>query len=177
MKSNSISGLAFSFITDTSTVQDTTANIDLIAKDIIQNHNNFYLFSGTVPAKEVLQAYDDVGTLLTNHAANKVLEWKDIDVKYTYDKTKKLRKIQKWPVDAKTFSSAVTGTATWGVMHLTPLLISTTGTFLIFTDAVGGWDDPDQSILLSGTNVTTGEEVIVKDINFTIQDALVRELT
>lgn len=176
MKSNSISGLAFSFITDNSMVQDTTANIDLIAKDIIQNHNDFYLFSGTVPAKEVLQTYNDIGILLTNHAANKVLEWKDIDIKYSYDKAKKLRKIQKVPVGAKTFSSAVTGTATWGVLLLNPLLIST-GTFLIFTDAVGGWDDPDQSILLSGTGLTTGEDVIVKDINFTIQDALVRELT
>lgn len=176
MKSNSISGLGLSLIPGDSTVQNTQAAVALIANPIIQNSNNFYLFTGPVPATEVLQAYNNVATVLVNHGSNKILEIKNFDVRYTYDKIKKVRKFQKWPVDSLTYTSAITGTATWGMLQLNPLSPTSSATVLVFTDAVGGWDDPDQSILISSTTVTAGEEIIVKDINFTIQDALVREL-
>ena len=109
-------------------------------------------------------------------STKQILKIENFDLRWTYDKTIRRRKFEKWPIDALTYSSAVSGTAKWAAFEITPASISISETLLLFTDAVGAWDDADQSILLSNTTVTAGESITLKSINITLQDALVIDL-
>ena len=172
MKSSSITGLAYSFVPENSASQGTFATVESLAKDIVKAGNNFYLFSGPVPDEETLAAYTSGATLATNYSANLILKINNFDVKYTFDKETRTRKIQKFPVNAQSYASLVDGEATWACLELAPIPVTSTYKCLVFTDAVGGWDDPEQSILVSTTTAVAGENMVVKDINITLRDAL-----
>ena len=172
MKSSSITGLAYGFIPENTANQSTLVSIDAFANDIVKAGNNFYLFSGAMPDEETLAAYTNGATLATDYSANLILKIQSFDVKYTFDKITRTRKLQKFPVNAQSIASMIDGTATWACLELAPIAITSTYKCLVFTDAVGGWDDPEQSILVSSTTAVAGENMVVKDINITLRDAL-----
>lgn len=181
MKSNSIAGLAFSLFPLDTTIQKTQNDWDKAITDgsgdsIILSGNNFYLFEGDMPEAAVLSAYSDTNTFLAAYASKQILKITDFGIRWTYDKEIRRRKLERWPVDAVSYNSAVTGTAKWAAIELTPASVSISDKLFIFTDAVGSWDDADQSILVSSTTVVTGESITVKSINITLQDALVIDL-
>lgn len=176
MKSSSITGLAFAFIPDDSTDQKTLTTVNNLANDIIKSSNNFYLFEGPMPDAETLQTYNDSVKLLNDYGSKLITKLLNIDIKYTYDFTTRTRKLQKFPVDAKTLASAVTGTVGWCAIELNSIQISSPYKCFLFTDAIGGWDDANQSILVSATNVTAGENITIKDINITLRDSLLVDL-
>ena len=176
MKSSSTTGLAYSFIPGDTSNQSTLTNVDAFAADIVKSNNNFYLFDGPMPDAEVLAAYVSGATLAADYSAKLILKIQNFDIKYTFDKETRTRKIQKFPVNAQTIASSIDGVARWGCLELNPIAITSTYKCLLFTDAVGGWDDPEQSILVSSTTVVAGENVVVKDINITIRDAMLSDL-
>lgn len=172
MKSSSTTGLAYSFIPADSSNQTTLTDVDALAMDIIKQNTNLYLFDGAMPSAEILKAYTSGITLATDYSTKLIVKLSNFDVKYTYDKVTKTRKIQKFPVNAQTFSSIIDGFAGWACLELSPLSITSPYKCLIFTDAIGGWDDPDQSILVSNTTVVAGETITIKDVNITLRDAM-----
>ena len=172
MKSNSIAGLAFALYPDDSSDQTTVAQVKNISDEKIISGNNFYLFEGTMPPAADLQKHIDVAAFLTLYAPKLILKIENMDLKYTYDKNTRTRTIEKSPVDALSFTSAITGTAKWGMLEIISKNLSIGDKLMLFTDAVGAWEDADQAILVSNTAVVTGENITVKSINITIQDAL-----
>lgn len=176
MKSSSTTGLAYSFIPGDTAPQSTSVLVNAFANDIIKPNNNFYLFEGQMPSPETLATYTSGTVLATDYNAKLILKIQNIDIKYTFDKETRTRKIQKFPVNAQSIASLVDGTAGWACIELNSIAISSPYKSLIFTDAVGGWDDPEQSILVSSTNVVAGENIVVKDINITLRDARVIDL-
>lgn len=181
MKSNSIAGLALALFPADTSNQTTQVEIDKAITDgtndsVILSGNNFYLFEGDMPAASVLSAYSDITSFLAAYSSKQILKIEDFDIRWTYDKVLRRRKLEKWPVDAITYSSALDGTAKWAALEITPTTPSISEKLLMFTDAVGAWDDADQSILVSNTNVVTGEPITIKSINITLQDALVIDL-
>lgn len=182
MKSNSITGLAYALFPIDTTNQSTQSEVDKAINDgvntdsFVINGNNFYLFEGDMPEASVLSAFSDVSTFLAAYASKQILKIENFDIKWSYDKKLKRRKLEKWPVNAETYASAVTGVAKWAALDLFPASLGITDKLLLFTDAVGSWDDADQSVLVSNTNVVAGDPVTVKSINITLQDALVIDL-
>lgn len=176
MKSSSTTGLAYSFIPGDSSNQSTLTNVDAFAADIVKSNNNFYLFDGPMPEAAVLATYNSGVTLAADYSAKLILKVQNFDVKYTFDKESRTRKIQKFPVNAQSIAAIINGVAGWACLELNPIAITSTYKCLVFTDAVGGWDDPEQSILVSTTNTVAGENVVVKDINVTIRDAMLGEI-
>lgn len=173
MKSNSIAGLAFALYPDDSYDQATVAQVKNTTDDKIISGNNFYLFEGTMPPATDLQKHTDVTAFLALYGPKQILKIENMDLKYTYDKNTRTRTIEKSPVDALSFTSAVTGTAKWGMLELVSKNLAIGDKLMLFTDAVGAWEDADQAILVSNTAVVTGENITVKSINITIQDAMI----
>lgn len=176
MKSSSITGLAYAFVPVDSFTQDTQTAVQALAKDFVVSSNNFYLFEGEMPASNILQVYNDSAKLLTDFGAKLITKITNFDIKYTYDHTTRTRKLQKFPINAVTLTSAKTGTAGWACLELKSKNTAESLKCFLFTDAVGGWDDPSQSVLLSKTAVVSGETLTVKDINITLRDALLVDL-
>lgn len=176
MKSNSIAGLAFALYPDDSSDQTTVAQVKNISDEKIISGNNFYLFEGTMPPAADLQKHIDVAAFLTLYAPKLILKIENMDLKYTYDKNTRTRTIEKTPVDALSFNSLVTGKATWGMLELVSKNLSIGEKLMLFTDAIGAWEDVDQAVLVSNTAVVTGESITVKSINIAIQDAIILEL-
>jgi hypothetical protein len=172
MVSNSISGLSYAIFPDSTLDQSTQSLVNASTSDNIISGNTFYLFEGDMPPSHVLQTFLETSDFVAAYSANQIFKRENFDIKYSFDKNKKLRKIEKWPVDAETFVSAVTGIAKWGALVLTPKSIGVSEKLLIFTDAVGAWEDADQSVLISNTSVTAGENITLKSINITIQDSM-----
>lgn len=172
MKSSSTTGLAYSFIPAESDKQSTLVEVDVLANDIIKSNTNLYIFEGAMPSSEILKVYTSGATLATDYSAKLIIKLLNFDVKYTYDKVTKTRKIQKFPVNAQSFSAIIDGYAGWACLELSPLSVTSPYKCLIFTDAIGGWDDPDQSILVSNTSVIAGENITIKDVNITLRDAM-----
>lgn len=176
MKSSSITGLAFSFIPGDTTDQKTEALVALAGDDKIVTSNNFYLFEGPMPDPTILQAYNDGAKLVSDYSSKLITKILNFDIKYTYDKVTRTRKLQKFPVNAQTLTSGKDGVAGWACIELQPLAISSPLKGLIFTDAVGGWDDMEQSVLVSSTSVVAGENITIKDVNITLRDAMLIDL-
>ena len=176
MKSSSITGLSFAFIPNDSTDQRTAAVVNTLSNDLIKAANNFYMFEGPMPDPTILQEYNDSAKLLNDYSTKLITKILNFDIKYTYNHTSRTRKLQKFPVDAKTMTSSVTGVAGWCALELAPVSVSSPYKCLVFTDAIGGWDDTDQSILVSSTTVAAGENITVKDINITLRDAILVDL-
>ena len=177
MKSSSITGLSYAFIPTDTTVQTTIAVTDPLMNDFTISANNFYIFEGTMPAADVLQTYNDSAKLLNDYSSKLITKILNFDMKYSYNQTSRTRKVQKFPVDAKTMTSQVDGVTGWCAIELSPVAISSPFKCFIFTDAIGGWDDADQSILVSSTTVVKGESITIKDINITLRDAMLVDLT
>lgn len=177
MKSSSITGLSYAFVPADTTNQSTYAVTSPLMGDFTVAANNFYLFEGEMPDPAVLQTYNDSAKLLNDYSAKLITKILNFDIKYTYDQESRTRKLQKFPVDAKTMTSNVDGTAGWCTIELAPNAISSPFKCLIFTDAIGGWDDANQSILVSSTSVVKGESVTIKDVNITLRDAMLVDLT
>lgn len=177
MKSSSITGLSFAFIPGDTTDQKTIAAISGFAEEKIISANNFYLFEGQMPDASVLQNYKDGAKILTDYSSKLITKILNFDIKYTYDKKTRTRKLQKFPVDAQTMTSSVSGIAGWACIELSPIAITSTYKCILFTDAVGGWDDMEQSILVSSTTAVAGEGITIKDINITLRDAMLVDLT
>ena len=176
MKSNSIAGLAYALYPDDTYDQTSVTSVANAVEEKIISGNNFYLFEGDMPPSIDLQAHTDVTAFLTLYAPKQILKIENMDLKYTYDKLTRTRSIEKSPVDALTFTSAVTGTAKWGMLEIVSKNLAIGDKLMLFTDAVGAWGDADQAILVSNTAVVTGESITVKSLNITIQDAIVFEL-
>ena len=181
MKSNSITGLSFALFPQDTNKQDTQDEIDKAitngsGDDIVIDKNNFYLFEGDMPSSDVLKEYTDINAFTAAYASKQVLKIENFNIRWTYDKKLRRRKLEKWPVDAESYSSAVDGVAKWACIELNAMSITVGEKLLMFTDAVGSWDDVDQSILVSDTNIVAGEAITVKSINITIQDVLASEL-
>lgn len=172
MVSNSISGLSYSIFPDGTDDQSTQTLVNAAADDNIVTGNTFYLFEGDMPPAHTLQTFLETSDFVAAYSAKQIFKRENFDIKYSYDKNKKLRKIEKWPVDAETFVSSVTGVAKWGALVLNPKSIGVSEKLLMFTDAVGAWADADQSVLISNTAVTAGENITLKSINITIQDSM-----
>ena len=177
MKSSSITGLAYAFIPQDTTNQATYATVAPLMNDFTVASNNFYLFEGECPSAEILQVYNDSAKLLNDYSSRLITKILNFDIKYSYDQVSRTRKLQKFPVDAKTMTSAIDGVAGWCCIELAPVAISSPFKCLIFTNAIGGWDDADQSILVSSTTCVKGESITIKDINITLRDAMLTELT
>lgn len=176
MKSSSITGLAFSFIPGDTTDQKTEVQVALHADDKITSSNNFYLFEGPMPDPAVLQEYNDSAQLLADYTSKVITKILNFDIKYTYDKETRTRKAQKFPVNSQTMTSSIDGVAGWCAIELNNVSITSPYKCIIFTDAIGGWDDAEQSILVSSTAVVAGESVTIKDINITLRDAMLIDL-
>ena len=176
MKSNSIAGLAFALYPDDTYDQSTVAAVTNATEDKIISGNNFYLFEGDMPASTDLQAHTDTAAFLALYAPKQILKIENMDLIYKYDKQSRTRSIEKYPVDALTFTSGITGVAKWGMLEIVSKNLTIGEELMLFTDAVGAWGDADQAILVSNTAVVTGESITVKSINITIQDAIVFEL-
>ena len=176
MKSNSIAGLAFALYPDDSYDQTTVTAVSAAADEKIIAGNNFYLFEGDMPPATDLQKHTDVTAFLALYAPKQILKIENMDLKYTYNKNTRTRTIEKSPVDALSFTSAVTGVAKWGMLEIVSKNLSIGDKLMLFTDAIGAWEDADQAVLVSNTAVVTGENIAVKSINITIQDAIVSEL-
>lgn len=176
MKSSSITGLSYSFIPGDTTDQKTLAAVVTHGDDRIVSANNFYLFEGPMPDPAILQAYNDGAKLLTDYSSKLITKILNFDLKYSYDKVSRTRKVQKFPVNAQTKTSSIDGTAGWACLEIMPIAISSPYKCLVFTDAVGGWDDMEQSILVSSTTVVAGENITIKDVNITLRDAMLIDL-
>ena len=177
MKSSSITGLAYAFIPADTTDQKTITTVNLSAADLTTTGNNFYLFEGVMPNPSVLQVYNDAAKLVNDYSTKLICKIQNFDLKYTYNHTDRTRKLQKFPVDAKTLTASIDGNAGWCCIELFPIAISSTFKCLVFTDAIGGWDDANQSILVSSTTTVAGESITIKDINITLRDAMLIDLT
>lgn len=177
MKSSSITGLSFAFIPGETTDQKTIVSVGAFADDRIVSANNFYLFEGPMPDPTILQTYNDSSKLLIDYTSKLITKITNFDLKYTYDKQTRTRKLQKFPVNAQTMTATIGGTAGWACIEAQALNLSSPFKCLIFTDAVGGWDDMEQSILVSSTTTVAGESITIKDINITLRDAMLIDLT
>ena len=177
MKSSSITGLSFAFIPGDTIDQKTITSVSGFADDKIITANNFYLFDGPMPDASVLRAYKEGSKVLTDYSSKLITKILNFDIKYTYDKKTRTRKLQKFPVDAQTMTASIDGNAGWACIELSPIAITSTFKCLVFTDAVGGWDDMEQSILVSSTTAVAGEGITIKDINITLRDAMLIDLT
>ena len=177
MKSSSITGLSFAFIPGDTIDQKTITSVSGFADDKIITANNFYLFDGPMPDAAILQAYKEGSKVLTDYSSKLITKILNFDIKYTYDKKTRTRKLQKFPVDAQTMTASIDGNAGWACIELSPIAITSTFKCLVFTDAVGGWDDMEQSILVSSTTAVAGEGITIKDINITLRDAMLIDLT
>lgn len=176
MKSSSITGLAYSFIPNDTTNQTTYTTVSAFTKDLNVVNNNFYLFAGPMPASDVLQTYNDSAKLLADYSSSLITKILGFDLKYTYDEVSRTRKLQKFPVNAKTVASSVDGVIGWCAIEMQPVAVTSSYHCFVFTDAIGGWDDADQSILVSSTTVVKGENLTIKDINITLRDSLLIDL-
>ena len=176
MKSSGIYGAALGLIPAQSDKQANYNELENVLEDTVISGNNFYIFTGTVPPESTLQAYTDEDTMLAAHSAEKCAEIINFDLQYTYDIAMKRRTISKVPVDVTKLISAVSGTLTWGVLVLQAKSISAGDDLMIFTTAVGGWYDDDQSILVDNTVVEVDGPLTIKNINIVLQDALVKDL-
>lgn len=176
MKSSSITGLAYAFIPADTQDQKSYTTTKTKINPTTTTSNSIYFFEGVMPATATLQTYSDINLLLSDYSTKLVGSLENFDMKYTYETTDRTRKIQKMPVDAVKITSAVDGTIGWAVIDLQSVAISVSYNSLIFTDAIGGWDDAEQSILVSTTVVTAGEQFTLKDVSITLRDAMLADL-
>lgn len=176
MKSSSITGLSYAFIPVDTQDQKSYATTKSKINPTTTTSNNIYFFEGVMPASAELQVYSDINKLITDYNTKLIGKLENFDMKYTYETTDRTRKIQKMPVDAIKITSAVTGIIGWAVVDLQSVAISVSFNSLVFTDAIGGWDDAEQSILVSSTSVTAGEQFTLKDVSITLRDAMLADL-
>lgn len=176
MKSSSITGLSYALIPADTIDQKTYAAAKTKILDAVTTSNAIYFFEGTMPDPTILQAYSDINKLQTDYATKLVGKLEDFDIKYTYDAATRTRKLQKVPVDALKIMAGVTGTIGWVALDLQSVAISVSFNSIIFTDAIGGWDDAEQSVLVSSTAVTAGQNFTLKDISVTLRDAMLADL-
>ena len=176
MKSSSITGLSYAFIPADTLDQKTYAVAKTKLNPTTTTSNNIYFFEGAMPDPTVLQVYSDINKLLSDYSTKLAGKLENFDIKYTYDTKDRTRKLQKMPVDALKITANATGALGWAVIDLQSVAISVSFNSLIFTDAIGGWDDAEQSILVSNTSVVAGESFTLKDISITMRDALLADL-
>ena len=181
MKTNGIHGLNYHlFPGDLSNKLDELVVSTGISK-VVNNGNEIHIFTGVMPSEEDLYKFEfivDVIDVDKGYGANLAFSVGDttasaFDVNYTYDNDRKERVMKKWPIDAKTYTSKITGDLTWAAIKLESVTSTGGKDIILFTDAIGTWDDKETIILVNKTvGVQSGESVEFKDFTIASRDIL-----
>ena len=181
MRTNGIHGLNYHlFPGDLSNKLDDLVVATGLSK-VVNNGNEIHIFTGQMPSEEDLYDFefiDDVIDETKGYGANLAFSVGNstasaFDVNYTYNAARKERVIKKWPIDAKTYTSKITGDLTWAAIKLESVTSTGGKDIILFTDAIGTWDDKETIILLNKTiGVQTGESIEFKDFTIASRDIL-----
>jgi len=188
MKTNGVHGLNYHlFPGDLSNKLDADIVANGLSK-VVQGGNEIHLFVGAMPDEETLYAITKTSDLLDttvgygNSLAFSIgVEADDaIELNYTYDRAMKERVIKKWPVNAKSYivNSDIPANSiiTWAAIKLEGVTPTGEDEQIIFTDAIGTWNDPEICVLLNNCIVTGGDSVEFKDFTISGRDVLAEDV-
>lgn len=145
--------------------------------------NEFIFFSGVKPSDEELYAIDSKQQLLDTYGSNILTRISGINIEWTYNNTewKRERLIRKTPADALDMTLEQAGTITWCAIVCTQqntwntTVLDTTKNSILFTSAIGGWNNDTDVITLDVLEGLQGETIIFKDFSFKLRDKSVFE--
>jgi hypothetical protein len=173
MKVKNISGLAYHFFPSLLQNKLTeTAVANGISKTLSGNKVAFFI--GDMPDAATLYSKVNFDNLVTEYQNKLVFKLENFDMEYSYDKKKKERIVQKMPVDAVTYTSAV-GTEGgndkigWCCIKLEPINAGIEDC-LVFSNNIGTWDSPNIIAMFEKLEVYTGGPVLFKDLTISIRD-------
>jgi len=178
MITNGIHGTTYHFFPGDLSDKLDSSVVEVGVNQIMSGNNAVHLFTGAMPDADELYAYDKVSTLLEDFEDNLVLSIGEADddkfeINATYDKAAKERVLKKWPVNAKTYAAKSIGLIQWGVVVLAGITAVDSKDYMLFTDAIGTWDDPEVIIMLDKLLITKlDEEVEFKDFTYAASDVL-----
>jgi len=188
MKTNGVHGLNYHlFPGDLSNKLDK----DIVANGlsrVVQGGNEIHVFVGAMPSEDDLYKITTVADLLddtTGYGSSLAfsigVDADDaIELNYTYDRTRKERVIKKWPVNAKSYTVKTdipaNSVLSWAAIKMEGVTPTGTEEQLLFTDAIGSWDDPETCILVDEVVVSGDDTIEFKDFTVSGRDVLVEDI-
>jgi hypothetical protein len=177
MKVKNISGLAYHFFPGN--VADKLDKTKIEISDKIITNNAIAFFIGAMPSADILYPYDNFDDVVAAYQSKLVFKLDSVDFKYTYNRAKKERIIQKLPVDAVYHTCAVGAEEgspiTWCAVKLQATTPGITD-YIVFSNNIGTWDDTNIIAMFENVNAVAGEKVLFKDFTISIRDIHERDV-